>query len=224
MQAGRKALRDTDARNQAAALEVARSFGEDYDPMQCSMIAIHDDCVARRFYGHPPSPCVDVALCDTASREAACEARAAFAGGGVRGAKLSAGRLCDLISRTLADASATASAPPREGPGPIPRLTLLSGHDTSLIALIHALEAGSGGQSGSLVPMGEWPPHTSSVAVELLDDGHVRVLYQFETVLTQPLDRFLAMLEAISSSEEEHHRLCGEAKSDGMVFRWNETR
>jgi len=43
-----------------------------------SVLNVHDDCQARRWHGKPPSPCVDVALCDAASREATREVMTAL--------------------------------------------------------------------------------------------------------------------------------------------------
>ena len=75
---------------------------------------------------------------------------------------------------------------------------------------------------GSLVRDGEWPPHTSTILVELLDDDAVRVSYQFETVLTRSLDEFLALLRPVALSEAAHVQVCGQmTPGTGTVFRWN---
>ena len=52
---GRRVHRQTDETARHAAALAAESFGLEYNLKHCSMIAIHDDGVARRFAGHPPS-------------------------------------------------------------------------------------------------------------------------------------------------------------------------
>ncbi len=224
MNAGRSALRSGDEAHQRAREAVAVAFGADYDPALCSMIALHDDCVARRFAGNAPSRCVDVALCDTASREAAREVRAALSHGGDHSARLSAGRLCrrtaEYIRELMAEAEASPDSPTR--------LVLISGHDTTLFLLLNALD-----REGEQVGDGVWPPYAASIIFELREDRSVKVLYQFDDLAVRqrgevvPPDAVLDRLDALSISESEFYRLCGEGSGrglggDGAVFRWQD--
>ena len=59
-----------------------------------SVLNLHDDCQARRWHGKPPSPCVDVALCDAASREATREVMTAL------GTLLHTATHCDALQHT----------------------------------------------------------------------------------------------------------------------------
>jgi hypothetical protein len=102
------------------------------------MIAIHDDGIARRFEGLPPSQCVDVGLTDMASAEAAREVRAALAHGGEAAARLSAGRLCAYVAEHVRELLG------ERDPGcehqPDVRLVLMSGHDTTLFNLLNVID------------------------------------------------------------------------------------
>lgn len=214
------------------------------------LLAALDDCLARRAHGHPPSFSIESALCDVATREAAREVRAALRYDGFRAAKLAAGRLCELVVQHLESLQQGAVAKPlRRGGGPddpstapaappAPKLLLLSGHDTSLMGLITALSwprsprtvsrgagAANGGVdvdgAGTLLADDIWPPHCACVAIELLDTGMVRVLYQFEPLYEQPSPGFLGDVRSLASSNSEHEKLCrGSAGGDGTVFNW----
>ena len=65
MATGRRAHREGDAARLRAQERAADAYGEDYNASSCTMIAIHDDCVSRRFEGHPPSKEVSSAFCET---------------------------------------------------------------------------------------------------------------------------------------------------------------
>lgn len=121
--------------------------------------------------------------------------------------------------------SACRAAPPAGTEGP--RLLLLSGHDTSLLAILNALEhtvAGAGQPAvPPLVSDDEWPPHTASIAIELLSDGKVRVLYQFEELVAQPVEPFLKGMRRLAASDAQHARWCGDGDGeDGAVFNWSD--
>eukprot|EP00310_Coccolithus_braarudii_P024816 CAMPEP_0183357962 /NCGR_PEP_ID=MMETSP0164_2-20130417/47825_1 /TAXON_ID=221442 /ORGANISM="Coccolithus pelagicus ssp braarudi, Strain PLY182g" /LENGTH=322 /DNA_ID=CAMNT_0025531725 /DNA_START=235 /DNA_END=1200 /DNA_ORIENTATION=+ len=209
--AGRAIHRESDVANGSARAAVAQSFGASYDPQICGLIAVHDDCIARRFAGLPPHAFVDVSLCDYASREAAREVRAALRHGDSLSAHLSAGPLCELLANRLSVFAA--SSPPNEAKGPV-KLVLLSGHDTSLMMLLNALDP-----KGALVSDGVWPPHTSCIALELLDNGNIRVCYQWEPLLTMHLDGFVEKLRAIAGQPRIAVGVSSGA-ADGAVFRW----
>lgn len=239
LNAGRAHHRSSDAANQRTRAEVARAFGEErYCAARCTLLAVHDDCVARHVHGHPPSPSVDPALCLLASRETAREVRAALRhppvhGGGPGGlasvsngyaARLAAGQLLQKVAEHV---SACHAAPTGNVDGP--RLLLLSGHDTSLLAIANALEhmtadAVSGTPPQPLLSDNEWPPHVACIAFELLSDGTVRVLYQFEELVAQPYDLFLRRVQRLTSSEVQHARWCGEGHGggDGTTFAWTD--
>ena len=174
---GRAGHRAQDADNATARAAVEQSFGPAYHASRCTLLAVHDDCIARRFAGVPPTQAVDVSLCDLASREAAREVRAALVEGGGHSAQLSSGRLCGELSRHLqalagdaakSGAPAHAASSASDGPDSRTALVLLSGHDTMLLGLLNVLDP-----EGKRVRHGEWPPHASSLAVELLDDRSV---------------------------------------------------
>ena len=101
MRAGREHHRKTDAASRYAHKTAAEAFGIAHDPATCTATAMHDDCIARRFAGHAPSQCIDGALCDMASREAAREIRAALASGGELTSRMAAGRLCRRVAEIL---------------------------------------------------------------------------------------------------------------------------
>ena len=90
-------------------------------------IAVHDDCQARRFHAKDPSAAVDVALCDSATREAAREIATALATGGDEAARLSAGPLCAQVGEIVRQLAASCNRDRAR-----PNMVLLSGHDTSL--------------------------------------------------------------------------------------------
>ena len=144
LNAGRAKFRETDTANSQARAALRDAFGENYRPSQCGLLAVHDDCVARHVHGLPPSESVDMSLCELSSRETAREVRAAMRHTEVNddtrrtnayAARLAAGRLMQIIGAHISECRA---APP--GPGEGPRLLLLSGHDTSLMAVANALE------------------------------------------------------------------------------------
>ena len=258
---GRALHRASDVPNQRARAEIAENFGSSYVAAKCGLLAVHDDCVARHAHGLPPSPTVDNALCELSSRETAREVRAALRhlplkplqeqsaterargvaakmfGGGPGlpndyAARLAAGRLLDLIWRHLSDCR-THPADPGVGP----KVLLLSGHDTSLLALLNAMEqmpgaaaegASGGGAPSSpggapltpLVPDDVWPPHCSCIAFELLSDGSVRVCYQWDEILHEPLDVFLSGAKRLALNDKQHIKACGESEATGAVFHW----
>jgi hypothetical protein len=94
-EAFRQQLRAEGARRGGAAhetrLAISLVFGPLHDQQPISVLAVHDDCQARRWHGLPPSPCVDVALCDAASREATREVMAALSAHGPPSWKLRCG-------------------------------------------------------------------------------------------------------------------------------------
>jgi hypothetical protein len=136
-----------------------------------------------------------------------------------------------------ADSSLPSPLPP---PPPPPKLLLLSGHDTSLMGLITALSwprsprtvtppaaSAAAGMpidaegAGTLLADGVWPPHCACIAIELLDTGSVRVLYQFEPLYEQTSSGFLGDVRSLASSDSEHEKLCrGSVGGDGAVFNW----
>lgn len=256
LNAGRAEHRASDASNAYARSELAANFGRSFEPAKCGLLAVHDDCVARHAHGLPPSNSVDNALCELASRETAREVRAALrhpptkpaseqtAGQRVKGvaaqmfgggdklpndyaARLAAGRLLERVANHLSEVHAH---PP--GPADGPRLLLLSGHDTSLLALLNAFEhlvANSTATNGNsadpvshIVPDDVWPPHASSIAFELLDDGTVRVCYQWDELLAQPVETFVRSAKRLAMSDAQHLRACGDSEADGAVFHWAE--
>lgn len=105
-------------------------------PARVTAIGVHDDCQARRFHGKAPSAGVDVALCDAASREAAREINWALAHGGDESVRLSAGPLCAQVGELVRQLATSCARDPARPP----KLSLLSGHDTTLFLLINALE------------------------------------------------------------------------------------
>ena len=229
LNAGRAKFRETDTANSQARAALRDAFGENYRPSQCGLLAVHDDCVARHVHGLPPSESVDMSLCELSSRETAREVRAAMRHTEVNddtrrtnayAARLAAGRLMQIIGAHISECRA---APP--GPGEGPRLLLLSGHDTSLMAVANALEhlASDAPPSGPLLPDDVWPPHTASIAIELLSDGSVRIVYEWEELTaTQPLERFLRGVKRLGSTESQHALFCGESDEDGASFRWSD--
>ena len=50
----------------------------------------------------------------------------------------------------------------------------------------------------------------------------VRVCYQWEPILEQPLDEFIRMLRAVALTPDEHASRCGGASTadGGGVFKW----
>ena len=76
---------------------------------------------------HPLSAAVDVALCDSATREAAREIATALAIGGDEAARLSAGPLCAQVGEIVRQLAASCNRDRAR-----PNMVLLSGHDTSL--------------------------------------------------------------------------------------------
>ena len=222
---GRRAHRQSDETARRAAALAAEAFGPLYDSRPCPMIAIHDDGIARRFSGHPPSRCVDVGLTDMASAEAAREVRSALAHGGDDSARLSAGRLCAYVAEhvreLLGERDPGCSHPPDV------RLVLLSGHDTTLFSFLNALD-----REGEQVSRSHWPAYASSIVVELLDDGTARLLYQWqplaipgEKVGTVPVESLLQWLDKVSISAEEFAEASGgnlDAGVEGAVFRWSD--
>ena len=89
---GRRVYRERDPGNAHARAEVARSFAR-CGVTPPTIIRVHDDCVARRFDGQPPSPCVDVSLCDLCTAESAREIRETLRSGGEAAARLSGGSM-----------------------------------------------------------------------------------------------------------------------------------
>ena len=213
---GRAAHRSNDAGYAAARAAVAAAFDTEQAPGEPDasppLLHVHDDCVARRFYGHAPSEAVGVSLCDWASRESAREVRAALREGGELGTRLSAGKLCSSMAEHLRELRAA----PRVAAGP--RMVLLSGHDTTLLMLLNALDA-----EGDCVHRGEWPPHTSHIALELRSDDTIRVVYgggAAVLVESTPAPAFLGRLDRIAiTSEPEYERLCGQARRN-ISFSW----
>ena len=168
----------------AAATQEAlrRAFGTLFDTGSFSVLGVHDDCQARRWHGKPPSPCVDVALCDSATREATREVMSALAAHGAKSWTLSAGPMCHLITEKVRDVITRAD---QDGGGGGHSLMLISAHDTSIFTLLNALSedfrtACTTGERG-----GVWPPYWSTVTIDVLRNHRVRLLYQFE-----PLSQF----------------------------------
>lgn len=151
-------------RSQGAGLPGSPSFG---------ILAVHDDCQARRWHGKAPSECVDVALCDAASREATREAMAALSAHGLPSWRLSAGPMCYQLARKIReflDEEAVTSS----GQGGKHKLMLISAHDTSIFTLLNAIskeyrESCVGGGSYT------WPPYASCVTIDVMRDRCVRL-------------------------------------------------
>merc|ERR1740124_1969287 len=102
MLVGREEAR-RDARSQCAYANLQAAYrGE-----RVAAIAVHDDCQARRFHAKAPSAAVDVALCDSATREAAREIATALATGGDEAARLSAGPLCAQVGEIVRQLAAS---------------------------------------------------------------------------------------------------------------------
>ena len=237
MRAGRVAHRASDEQGTRVRDEIRRSFGALYDKDGCGPLAILDDCLARRFFGHPAHPNVDVSLCDQATRETAREVNAAMRHGGMPAAKLVGGRLLGIIRSELLRATGDSNSAPgsaqsgSRGSGGSgagrPRLALISGHDTSLLALLNALHttwSDKLNHHGTTAASDTWPPHCSSIVFELCDNGALRVLYQFEEILpAMPMAAAESDLFApLMSSEAEHAKLCGLSDADGGAFRWGD--
>ena len=73
-------------------------------------------------------------------------------------------------------------------------------------------------ETGSLLADGVWPPHCACIAVELLDTGAGRILYQFEALFEQPASDFLGDLQSLASTDQAHEKLCrGSAGGDGPI-------
>ena len=195
-----------------------------------SLLSVLDDCIARRAHGISPSFRIDTSLCDIATREASREVRSALRYGGFKAARLAAGRLCEKTGRFLGDVQCEAQAATARGEAPpAPRLLLLSGHDTSIMGLINAFAAVpsasrkvQASDHTELLPDGTWPPHCSAIAIELLSDGQVRVLYQFEPLFEQPYPAFIKDLTSLSANDEQHDALCGGGAGQGAMFNWAE--
>lgn len=222
---GRRLHRASDGSARRAATLAAEAFGAHYDPKYCSMIAIHDDGVARRFAGLPPSECVDVGLTDMATAEAAREVRAALAHGGAAAARLSAGRLCAYVAEHVRELLAERD-PGCEHP-PDVRLVLLSGHDTTLFTFLNAIDS-----EGAQVSLSHWPPYASSVVIELFDDGTAQLLYQWQPLSVAgeeagalPVGTLLSWLDKLSISADEFDEASGGSHGagvEGAVFRWSD--
>jgi hypothetical protein len=217
--AGRAAHRASDGGYSAVRSAVSRAYGltangENANP---PVLAVHDDCIARRFYGLPPSKSVHVSLCDWSSRESAREVRHALRSGGVLATRLSAGKLCATLARHLRELQA---APRHALAGP--RMVLLSGHDTTLMMLLNVLDA-----DGARVPLGEWPPHTSHITLELRDDETVRILYcggAAQIVERAKVSSLLERLDELAVGDEEYRQLCDQIPN-GMgrvAFYWGD--
>ena len=219
MAAGRAAHRASDGGYSAVRSAVSRAYGltangENANP---PVLAVHDDCVARRFYGHPPSKSVHVSLCDWSSRESAREVRHALRSGGVLATRLSAGKLCATLARHLRELQAA----PRDALAG-PRMVLLSGHDTTLMMLLNVLDA-----DGARVPLGEWPPHTSHITLELRDDETVRVLYcggAAQIVERARVSSLLERLDELAVGDEEYRQLCDQIPNGRgrLAFFWGD--
>ena len=81
--------------------------------------------------------------------------------------------------------------------------------------------SGVAAETGLLLADGVWPPHCACIAVELLDTGAVRILYQFEALFEQPASDFLGDMQSLASTDQAHEKLCrGSAGGDGAVFNW----
>ena len=145
-----------------------------------------------------------------------------------------------------APALAAATAP-RPAARDAPKIVLLSGHDISLLSLANVLDqlpshaacdthptarpAKVDGASpynhieidlgGVLRGDGVWPPHASCMALELLSNGTVRILYQFEQVGVLPLAVLRRELRRLAIDDTGFARLCA-ATADGDVaaFQW----
>lgn len=230
MKAGRDALRlDPQGENRRAQGLVAEAFGPSlYNPRRCTLTHVMDDCLVRRFHAHPSASCIDVALCDMANTEAAREIYASLAFGGEEAVRLSAGPLCGELAALLRAGSGA-----EEGPVPPPpvRLALLSCHDTSLMMVLNALgDCGADAIVGRGGAVPRWPPYTASIAIEVLDSGKVRVLYQLEEIICEDLAVFLRRLDSKALTVEAHAMRCGEGRgqgpvtpgADGAVFRFDD--
>ena len=58
---------------------------------------------------------------------------------------------------------------------------------------------------------------------QLLSDGSVRWLYQFEDILSQPLEAFMRGVRRLSATDDQHVRWCGEGgDADGTTFNWTD--
>ena len=141
------------------------------------ILAVHDDCQARRWHGKPPSPCIDVALCDAASREATREVMTALAAHGLPSYRLSAGPMCFHLAKKIrgfmeeeAVRVASGCQAKAAGDGEYEhKLMLISAHDTSIFTLLNAIspefqERCIGGGGGS------WPPFTSCVTIDVMSN------------------------------------------------------
>ena len=117
MLAGREEAR-RDARSQCAYTNLQAAYGG----KRMAAIAVHDDCQARRFHAKDPSAAVDVALCDSATREAAREIATALATGGDEAARLSAGPLCAQVGEIVRQLAASCNRDRAR-----PNMVLLSG-------------------------------------------------------------------------------------------------
>jgi len=150
-------------------------------PPSFGILGVHDDCQARRWHGKPPSPAVDVALCDCASREASREVMAALGAGGIQAWRLSAGPMCYRLARTIREwmaAEEVVTYAPR-GQGRTHKLVLISAHDTSIFALLNAVSKNYRDSCVNSVHGCFWPPYASCVIFDVMKD-RIDLRYQFE--------------------------------------------
>ena len=219
MAAGRAAHRANDDGYRAIWRSLSVAFSSHISLMSHGsvppVIAVHDDCIARRFAGKPPSQAVDVMLCDWASREAAREARALLKWGGELSARMAAGRLCGTIADYLRNMHATTRDTSSSGNLPT-QYVLLSGHDTSLMMLLNQLDP-----EGRIVPHNEWPPHTAYITVEMRADATVQIVYGGAQILAHaPYEDVIKFLDRARISPTERRELCGAIDSN-TAFSWS---
>lgn len=237
MRTGREALRAKRSGLAASTHSaIEQAFGPLYQPEAVGLLGVHDDCQARRWHGKPPSPCVDVSLCDAASREATREAIAALSAHGQESWRLSAGPMCHRLAqkiRAILD-------------GDKRRLMLVSAHDTSLFTLLNAISVDYRQRCLS-ENGGSWPPYASCITIDVLANGLVRVRYQFdplsldangvgprrgrqdvaETTGVEATREFLQRLDTVALDPAKFRERCPEfftpnlpESSAGTVFRW----
>jgi hypothetical protein len=147
---------------------------------------VHDDCQARRWHGKPPSPCVDVALCDAASREATREVMHALGAHGEPSWRLSAGPMCHRLAHTIRDMLAQGADGGASGGAGVSkmrhRLMLISAHDTSIFALLNAISGDYRHMCVASARGGLWPPYCSCVTIDVLRNSTIRLRYQLESI------------------------------------------
>lgn len=121
---------------------------------------------------------------------------------------------CAALAAHLRELQA-ASRTPLAGP----HMVLLSGHDTTLLMLLNALDA-----EGARVSFAEWPPHTSHITLELREDDTVRVLYgggAAQIVEPGPAATLLERLDKLAIGEDEYVRLCEQRQGGARPsFSW----